>query len=242
MQQGDVVFCEGWKLEEFFQGPALKISRPFVLVSSNGDTNINEGLVAQKPPVVHRWFAQNVRVRAAGLDPIPLGLENRVLHWHGKVGDFHSLRRRHPAQKTRVLYGFTIETNPEERTEALKALRQTPLAEPLTGRLNSRLYREQLAQYRFVASPEGNGLDCHRTWEAMYLGVVPIVRRSVAMDEFAALGMPLLVIDQWDDLRGWDEARWNFLYRERMGLFTQESLFFDFWAARIRMASAVCKE
>jgi len=29
--------------------------------------------------------------------------------------------------------------------------------------------------YAFWLSPRGNGLDCHRTWEALYLDIIPIV-------------------------------------------------------------------
>ena len=30
-------------------------------------------------------------------------------------------------------------------------------------------------QYSFWLSPRGSGLDCHRTWEALYLDIIPIV-------------------------------------------------------------------
>jgi hypothetical protein len=33
-------------------------------------------------------------------------------------------------------------------------------------------------QYSFWLSPRGNGIDCHRTWEALYLDVIPIVWNS----------------------------------------------------------------
>jgi hypothetical protein len=32
--------------------------------------------------------------------------------------------------------------------------------------------------YAFVASPYGGGPDCHRTWEALILGCIPIVKSS----------------------------------------------------------------
>jgi hypothetical protein len=49
----------------------------------------------------------------------------------------------------------------------------------------------------FVPSPAGNGLDCHRTWEALYLGAVPVVLKS----EFCGDSTwPVLVIDQWDEI------------------------------------------
>lgn len=36
-----------------------------------------------------------------------------------------------------------------------------------------------MSGYQFVASPMGNGYDCHRTWEALALGCVPIVNLSL---------------------------------------------------------------
>ena len=32
--------------------------------------------------------------------------------------------------------------------------------------------------YAFIVSPHRNGLDCHRTWEALVLGCIPIVKTS----------------------------------------------------------------
>ena len=41
----------------------------------------------------------------------------------------------------------------------------------------SRIYKRN-RQYPFWLSPRGNGLDCHRTWEALYLDIIPIVWNS----------------------------------------------------------------
>ena len=35
-------------------------------------------------------------------------------------------------------------------------------------------YLRTLGQHRFVLSPRGNGLDAHRTWEALMVGTIPI--------------------------------------------------------------------
>lgn len=64
-----------------------------------------------------------------------------------------------------------------------------------TTRLDT--WREQ-AQYAFVTSPSGAGMDCHRTWEALALGCVPIVKRSPMSDVFD--GLPVLVIDDWSQV------------------------------------------
>lgn len=55
-----------------------------------------------------------------------------------------------------------------------------------------------MAQYAFVVSPHGNGLDCHRTWEALCLGCIPIVKTSGLDPLFADL--PVWIVQDWSDV------------------------------------------
>ncbi|CAF3683834.1 unnamed protein product [Rotaria socialis] len=48
-------------------------------------------------------------------------------------------------------------------------------------------------QYPFWLSPRGNGIDCHRTWEALYLDIIPIVWNSSLNILYEHL--PVLIID-----------------------------------------------
>lgn len=47
-------------------------------------------------------------------------------------------------------------------------------------------------------SPRGNGLDCHRTWEALYLGAVPVIESSVLDPLYA--DMPVIIVRRWEDV------------------------------------------
>lgn len=53
-------------------------------------------------------------------------------------------------------------------------------------------------EYAFVLSPHGNGLDCHRTWEALILGCIPIVRTSGIDSLYDEL--PVLIVKEWSDI------------------------------------------
>jgi hypothetical protein len=55
-----------------------------------------------------------------------------------------------------------------------------------------------MLEYAFVLSPFGNGMDCHRTWEALLCGCIPIVRSSVFNELFD--GLPVLIVDKWEDI------------------------------------------
>jgi hypothetical protein len=58
-------------------------------------------------------------------------------------------------------------------------------------------YQHQ-TQFAFVISPHGNGLDCHRTWESICLGCIPIVKTSVLDDLYD--GLPVLIVQDWSDI------------------------------------------
>ena len=68
-----------------------------------------------------------------------------------------------------------------------------------------------MSKCKFVISPPGNGIDCHRTWEALYLGAIPIVRTS-SLDPMYE-GLPVLIVNEWSDISGeflekiWEEMR-----------------------------------
>jgi len=57
---------------------------------------------------------------------------------------------------------------------------------------------KSMLEYAFVLSPFGNGMDCHRTWEALLCGCIPIVRSSVFDELFE--GLPVLIVDKWEDI------------------------------------------
>jgi hypothetical protein len=53
-------------------------------------------------------------------------------------------------------------------------------------------------QYKFILSPQGAGLDCHRTWEALIIGTIPIVKSSSIDDIY--FDLPLLIVKDWNEL------------------------------------------
>lgn len=55
-----------------------------------------------------------------------------------------------------------------------------------------------MVEHAFVISPHGNGLDCHRTWEALCLGCIPIVKSSGIDSLFDDL--PVWIVRDWKDV------------------------------------------
>ena len=53
-------------------------------------------------------------------------------------------------------------------------------------------------EYAFVISPHGGGYDCHRLWEALILGCIPIVKTSPIDTLYE--GLPVLIVKEWSDV------------------------------------------
>ena len=47
-------------------------------------------------------------------------------------------------------------------------------------------YLNELSKYRFCLCLRGNGIDTHRFWESLYLGVIPVIlnNKTTACDNF----------------------------------------------------------
>ena len=57
---------------------------------------------------------------------------------------------------------------------------------------------KNITNYKFIVSPHGNGLDCHRTYEAMFLGSIPIVKTSPL--DVIYKDMPIIILKDWNEI------------------------------------------
>ncbi|CAF0807440.1 unnamed protein product [Adineta steineri] len=73
---------------------------------------------------------------------------------------------------------------------------------------------ERNRQYPFWLSPRGGGLDCHRTWEALYLDIIPIVWNSSLNVLYENL--PVVIINDYIELNE------TFLYKKLREISTKK--------------------
>jgi len=86
-----------------------------------------------------------------------------------------------------------------ERAQYLSLLNRSEFADlivmlPRGKRMMPTKYLSLLAEYKAVLSPVGNGYDCHRHWESLAVGTVPLVMRNDSFDMrlFAGTGAAFL--------------------------------------------------
>ena len=57
----------------------------------------------------------------------------------------------------------------------------------------------ELVKSKFVISPEGNGVDTHRTWESIYLKSIPIIENNPQI-KFKYEGLPVIYTDDYSEI------------------------------------------
>jgi hypothetical protein len=134
--------------------------------------------------------------------PLPIGLENRSKRRNGVPEDYlKMITAGLPNLVNRdidLLVCFSIHTNVAERSAVLNTSRGIKGAQIFLDPMTPKQYRKLLVRSKFVLSPPGNGPDCHRTWESIYLGAVPIVHQSTWPSfEFE---LPVKVVNDWQQI------------------------------------------
>lgn len=234
-------------LVDFANSVLPKISVPFVLLSHQGDANITPEStnadvflqIAQNQHLVC-WFAQNCTLQHEKIVPLPIGLENQRFHNAGNVASFKKLQKKLRAGKIRkqpkVLVALNLATNPDKRFCCYRAFWHKPAAKELSSFVSSQSYRKIAASCMFVASPAGNGLDCHRTWEAMYLDCVALAEQNPMNEYFKNLGLPVICVSDWATFAQKTEAELVQIYNETMKNCDRSALQAEYWQNKMKGA------
>lgn len=188
------IFCYSHCIKQFM-GILPLLQNEFTLLSHNEDTNITEDyLPLLESPKLLFWHAQNLMTRHPKLGGLPIGIANAM--WpHGDQEILGEVISKKPEKTNSVFFNFSIWTNRAERTACFETLKDKI---PWQESRDFRTYLQDLATYKYAISPPGNGIDCHRIWECIYLGVIPIVLRSTFTERLNRV-FPCILLDKWED-------------------------------------------
>jgi hypothetical protein len=186
------VFVKIDKIHQFFNS-SPKV--PFILITHNGDLPVDGSLLNYLDnPYLISWYGQNINTVHHKLKSIPIGIANEI--WpHGNEIDLINIINEDNKKEKLVYVNFEI-TN-FSRNDCLRELSKFGLG--LEEKKPFKDYLRELSKSYFVISPEGNGIDCHKTWESLYLKTIPIVTRSTNIEKYNNL--PILIIDDWSKFK-----------------------------------------
>ncbi len=201
------IFCYTHRLKELSKKIHL-FKNNFVLITHNSDGEIRyepEILNILNCPKLDKWYAQNMCINHEKLHFLPIGIAN--CQWsHGNINIFsNEAIIQNSSNKTQNIYfNFNINTNKDKRDKCYESLKNKLIWLDNVSPSENMI---RLSQYKFCICPQGNGVDTHRLWEALYLKTVPIVIRSEFTNILQKNNVPLVILDSWDDL---DETKLNY--------------------------------
>lgn len=230
----DVVFVGDNRIKSFLTEIHPKIKHSYVLVTHNGDEVIDQEAFKLADDTILKWYGINVLISNPKVIPIPLGIENKHYYVLGITSIFNKVIKKGSFKKNRIFYGFTVINNISERQPALDVLKTNSLAETFSRWFNFYDYLHLLSTYKFVASPPGSCVEGHRTWDALYIGVVPIVKSSVTIDYFERIGLPLWSVKDWHELDNLSEKDLKNKFESIKKSSNQSPLYMDYWIDKIR--------
>jgi hypothetical protein len=246
IKEGSVVYVHGSAIPRFI---LHELPHRIILVSGDCDESIPNMVLSssefkkfiESDKIIH-WFSQNAVIDHPKLTRIPIGMD-----YHSKENPSEQeatlIRIRGDAlpfneRKIKCYSNFHFTTKYTnlftskfgyDRLDAIGEINRDLIFYEPSPQPRIKSWENQ-AEYAFVVSPHGNGLDCHRTWEALILGCIPIVKTSPIDSLFDEL--PVLIVDEWSDIS--QELLDSTVESFSMRQFNYKKLELSYWMNKIR--------
>ena len=207
--------------------------------------NINEFKKLKEEGVIYHWFCQNCDIDFRDyVTPIPLGIDYHTLHkknfWGEKkkhyifqdinlnlisrkrFDDFHD-------RKFKLICDIHLNKGNFNKERQIAYQQSLNIKNSLfINKPYSRIkFWRIMRNSQYIISPRGRGFDCHRTWEALALGVVPIIETSV--NDILFKGMPVLIVDSFKEIN--DDLLNNNM---DFGAFSLNKITLEYWVDFIK--------
>lgn len=211
-------------LQEFYNKIVLFIKKKFILITHYSDKYVGNFKKIINHPMLIKWYGINMKIISNKTSAIPIGLES--VHF-GRT-NFDIIKIHENNIKDKLLYlNFSLKTH-RNRKNIMNNLIKKGFKQNEKKKWED--YIEDLSKHKFCISPRGNGVDCHRHWECLYLGVIPIIEKSPEMKDFEDL--PILYVDNYNEI---NVEYLNQIYEEfQKKKFNMEKLNLMYWNNKIK--------
>jgi len=193
VQNARVIFVNGWTLDKFFNKIFPLLKNKYVFISHNSDSSFtNEYNNYLNDEKVLKWFCQNKALNHEKLFALPIGIANQQ-YPHGNLELLKQTIDVVPNKQYLVYKNFDIYTNFQTRSHVEHVTSQNGIL--MNSKVDQTSYLNNISKSIFCISPPGNGIDCHRVWECLYLKTIPIIIHNDCFNQFKHL--PILFVDDW---------------------------------------------
>ena len=252
-------------LEFFCNNILRRLTAPVVLITGDSDIPIPNrkfdiSFIRRllSHTMIKRWYCQNLCYELSGLHTLPIGMDYHTLSFMDKWGEektspilqeeelvrIKDSSRPFWEREVKCYINFKDSMHHEDGSRVENAdIRQAAIdrIDPDLRVIDvKKVSRSESwatqTEYAFVVSPPGNGLDCHRTWEALNLGCIPIIVRVRFTEDTEWRvdcydDLPVLVVDRWEDIT--KELLDTTVTKFREKQFNYAKLTLKYWVDRI---------
>tara|TARA_R110000765_G_scaffold16522_3_gene46337 strand:- start:723 stop:1598 length:876 start_codon:yes stop_codon:yes gene_type:complete len=259
---GDVfsIWCHTHDLSQLLYAISQIRYTRYVIVAHASDFGITQDIIDVIPPNVIKVFSQNVIHRDDRVESIPIGSIGSTWigtdEWSVKhqddgsyCGEYMAIEESGEEKDIQnlALMDFAVHSNPSERTPIYEHLKNEPW---VTTNLCDASYQQHeqsdfhsmeryfkgIYNHKFIISPLGNGVDCGRNWQAIYLGSIAVIPRHVNI-EYYENDLPILVYDDIESItEEYLHSKWDEINNRKYNL---EKATLPYWKERISNARNV---
>ena len=223
---------------------------PFILIILETDFfTLTEEMLNQ--PLLKHIYCWNKPFDHEKITAIPIGLNHSrqydsLINWKkdNKINlDREKLLCINFSPETNSIRGELIEKGKNEWSDFCDIFKyisnkksywkQSNIEGKILVNVTNPLYYHLINKYKFILSPSGAGPDCHRTWEALYMGCIPIVISS-SIDELYE-DLPILVINDWNEInKEFLEKKYiEIINKNKNGEYNINKLYLKYWLDKI---------
>eukprot|EP00820_Chromera_velia_P012813 Cvel_23510.t1-p1 / transcript=Cvel_23510.t1 / gene=Cvel_23510 / organism=Chromera_velia_CCMP2878 / gene_product=hypothetical protein / transcript_product=hypothetical protein / location=Cvel_scaffold2431:656-1696(-) / protein_length=347 / sequence_SO=supercontig / SO=protein_coding / is_pseudo=false len=223
LRPGAIIYSQtGPHLDQFASDVAPLLKHKFILVTGQSDYWATQwGRSILDSPNLIKWFAQNPDIVHPKLEVIPIGINcfEHAPELHafrsglgaepraGPKAVPHMLSPASNPQAPIAVANFNPKTHPS-RQELLDSVcdkgwvhcKGKTVQNRTKGNPHLTALYESLSEYPLWLSPRGNGLDCHRQWEAIYAGRIPVMEHSLLDPLFEREDFPVILVESLLDV------------------------------------------
>jgi len=187
------------------------ITNDIILVTTDGDLSIPTQIKSTTlntildHSCITKWYTQNYdgTYIHPKLKPYPIGLDLHTNRWligqtpYNKIQYMLSIRDTTITQQKKIFSDVHLNANCRERKNLYKKLIDCAHTDFLVNCITTEDLYKKYREYIFSLSTRGCGLDCHRTWEIMFMGGIVITKTSSLDDLY--INLPVVIVKDWKE-------------------------------------------
>ena len=196
---------------------------------------------------VKKLFVENLDENIKNAFPIPLGINPKECPTNiNYFLQFENINENKPLKFTNFNRMRNGKGQWRERGRVMKLCHTEKWRKFFikTGNINNhKSYLQKLSNYPFTLCVHGGGLDVNpKLWEAILLGVIPIIRENKPYTNiYKRLDFPIVIIKKWnkntiseENLKKWHKKYYNYFLDNIKRKKMLKALKLDFWINYVR--------